>query len=138
MIPNSSMKNRNLSSFVVFSSSCQWVLRSRWQTVLSSVLVALTWIFGLSLNPAFAVPVTPSMAAENTGVSVSSAAVERDRMSALVTCLPKQLSQPNLKRALDEMGNDQFERVFHLKAEPKFSQAEIDLKNCMSREFTRS
>ena len=123
----------------MFSSSCQWVLRSLWQILLTSMLVVLTWVLGLSVNPAFAVPVATSVATGDTSVPVSPATVESDRMSALLTCLPKQLSQPNLKRALDEMGNDQFERMFHLKAEPKLSQAEIDLKNCMSREgFTRS
>lgn len=37
---------------------------------------------------------------------VDSTSVEGDRMSALITCLPKQLShQPNLKRFLNAMGN---------------------------------
>ncbi|NJN60069.1 MAG: hypothetical protein HC879_22620 [Leptolyngbyaceae cyanobacterium SL_5_9] len=53
-------------------------------------------------------------------------------MSALITCLPKQLSQPDLKRTLSEMGNDQIERILSLKSNPKLSQAETELKDCLS------
>jgi hypothetical protein len=58
---------------------------------------------------------------------------EDDRLKALVGCLPKQLSEPSLKRALSEMGNDQIERAFNLKVNPKLSEAETKLQNCLSR-----
>jgi len=73
------------------------------------------------------------MPVETASRLVSSTSVEGDRLSALITCLPKQLSQPDLKRALGEMGNDQLERAFNAKTNPKLSQAEADLATCLKR-----
>jgi hypothetical protein len=60
--------------------------------------------------------------------------VQPERFKALVSCLPKQLSQPDRERTLGEMGNDQLERVLNLKSNPKLSQAETELATCMSRQ----
>lgn len=56
-----------------------------------------------------------------------------DRLGALISCLPSELGQPNLARAWDEMGNDQLQRMFHLKAAPKLSPAEVAVAKCMSQ-----
>jgi hypothetical protein len=87
---------------------------------------------GLSIQPALAKPIAAAMPGAIASQVVNSAG-DGNPMNALITCLPKQLSQPNLKRALSEMGNDQLERAFNLKANPKQSQAEINLANCLNR-----
>lgn len=135
MTINSGIKNYNLSSFVVPSLCHNRVLSLLKQTLLTNLLIGLIWLPGLPLNPALAMPgVVAAMPRERASQLVDSTSVEGNRMSALITCLPKQLSQPNLKRALSEMGNDQLERAFNLKADPKLSQAEIDLANCLNRQ----
>ncbi|MDX2230343.1 MAG: hypothetical protein NW220_11945 [Leptolyngbyaceae cyanobacterium bins.349] len=63
---------------------------------------------------------------------VDPTANESDRIAALIACLPKQLSQPSFKQAWSEMKNDQLERAFNLKANPKLSEAETELARCMS------
>lgn len=92
---------------------------------LLAVLFSLC-LLGLFSSPTLALPATPTAAAQK-------AAAESDRMAALVACLPKQLGQPDLKRTMSEMGNDQIERMLNLKADPKLSQAETELKACMNR-----
>ncbi|MGL4621990.1 MAG: hypothetical protein ACRCZS_23525 [Chroococcidiopsis sp.] len=95
------------------------------RTLFVGLLAGLIWLPGLSFNSALAMP--------NPLASTIAAPVQGgERIGALISCLPKQLSQPSLKRAWDEMGNDQLERVFNLKANPKLSQAEIELGNCLN------
>lgn len=59
------------------------------------------------------------------------------RMQAIASCLPKQLTIQNkdvlnrISRALSEMTNDQFQRAFNLKDNPKLSDAEIEFKACL-------
>jgi hypothetical protein len=96
------------------------------------LLVSLIWLPGLFTNPAaamqnIAAAMPEGITAQNVDFS------EGDRLKALVGCLPKQLSEPSLKRALSEMGNDQIERAFNLKVNPKLSEAETKLQNCLSR-----
>lgn len=135
MTINSGIKNYSLSSLVVPSLYLNRVLSLLQQTLLTSLLVGLIWLSGLPLNSALAMPnIVTALPKEIASQLVDSTSVEGDRMSALITCLPKQLSQPNLKRALSEMGNDQLERAFNLKANPKLSQAEMDLANCLNHQ----
>jgi hypothetical protein len=97
------------------------------RTLLTGLLTGLIWLPGLPSYSALAMP--------NPLASIVATSAKGDeRLSALISCLPKQLSQPSLKRAWDEMGNDQLERAFHLKTNPKLSQAEIELKNCLNQQ----
>lgn len=94
------------------------------RTLLVSVLIGLIWLPGVILNPLLAEPiVTTALVKEMDSPGVDSS-VKGDRMIAFLACLPKQLSQPNLKRAWEEMKNDQLERAFDLKANPRLSLAE--------------
>jgi len=123
MTSNSSIKNSSLLSFVISSSFCNQILNLLRQTVLTSLLIGLIWLPGL-VEPAFAM----------TAPTMADTATKGDRITALIACLPEELSHPSLKRALDEMSDDQLERAFNVKANPKLSQAEIELKSCMSRQ----
>jgi hypothetical protein len=135
MTIKSGIKNDSLSSFVAPSLFRNRVLSLLQQTLLTVLLIGLIWLPGLPLDSALATPgVVAAMPRARASQLVDSTSIDDDRMSALITCLPKQLSQPNLKRALSEMGNDQLERAFNLKADPKLSQAEIDLANCLNRQ----
>lgn len=128
MTSNSSIKNSSLLSFVISSSFCNQILSLLRQTVLTSLLIGLIWLPGLPLEPAFA------MTNVNIASQMVDTATKGDRITALIACLPEELSHPSLKRALDEMSDDQLERAFNVKANPKLSQAEIELKSCMSRQ----
>jgi hypothetical protein len=97
------------------------------RTLLTGLLAGLIWLPGLPFNSALAMP-------DPLASIVATPAKGDERLSVVISCLPKQLSQPSLKRAWDEMGNDQLERVFNLKANPKLSQAEIELKSCLNRQ----
>ncbi len=90
--------------------------------LLTGLLVGLIWLPGIYFNSALAIPNTPAPIVTP---------VKDEHLSALVNCLPKQLSQPSLQRAWGEMGNDQLERAFNLTTNPKLSQAEIEFKTCM-------
>jgi hypothetical protein len=130
---NSGIKNASLSGLVVPSRFRNRVLSVLKQTLLISLLIGFIWLPGLPINSALAMPsAVPAMPKEIASQRVDSTSIDNDRISDLITCLPKQLSQPNLKRAFSEMGNDQLERAFNLKANPKLSQAEIDLANCLN------
>jgi len=88
------------------------------RTLLAGLLATLIWVPGL----------LPAIADSEVPVA------KDDRLGALVRCLPTELSQPNFKRMWSEMGNDQIQRILHLTATPKLSQAEIELADCMSRQ----
>lgn len=97
------------------------------RTLLTGLLASLIWLPGLPFSSALAMP--------NSFVSVIATPVKGgERFDALISCLPKQLSQPNLKRAWGEMGNNQLERAFHLNTKPKLSQAETELRICLNRQ----
>jgi hypothetical protein len=134
MTINSGIKNYSLSSFVVSSQFRNQVLSVLKQTLLTSLLIGFIWLPGLPIKPALAMPeVATAIPGEIASQLADSTATEHDRTTALIACLPKELSHANLKRALDEMGNDQIERAFNLKNNPKLSQTEIDLANCLNR-----
>lgn len=119
-----------INSGINLSPSLNQLLNLLRRTLITGLLVSLIWLPGIFLNPAFAAPV----AIEKMAMRIAESPAESDRMSALIACLPKQLSQPNLKRALSEMGNDQIERALNLKDNPKLSQAETDFASCLSRQ----
>lgn len=108
------------------------------RTLLTSFLTSLIWLPGLFLTPALAMPNAAVAASEETASQAAGSTTVRDaRMLAFIDCLPKQLSQPNFNRSMGEMGNDQLERIFNLKSNPKLSQAEVELKSCLnSKGFT--
>jgi hypothetical protein len=137
MTTRSSMKNRDLLIFGVFSPSFNRFLSLLGRTLFASLLISLIWLPGLSINSALAVPIVTAAAPEEVASQIVDSAAQGDRLSAFIDCLPKQLSQPSLKRALDEMGDDQLERIFNLNSNPKLSQAEIEFKSCLkSKGFT--
>ncbi len=131
MTTRSSIKNRGLLNFGVFSPSFDWFLSILGRTLFASLLISLIWLPALS-NPALAVPMVASGTPEGSPAQIIDVA-KSNRLSAFIACLPKELSHPSLKRALDEMGDDQLERIFNLKSNPKLSQAEIELKSCLNR-----
>lgn len=104
------------------------------RTLLTALLVGLLWLPGLFFNPVLALPLKTTTVSETMTPQVVKVFPEADRTSALIACLPTVLSQPSLKRALSEMGNDQLERVLNLKADPKLSEAEVSLASCLSRQ----
>ena len=133
MTARSKITNRGLLSLVGFSSSGDRVLSFLRRTLLASLLMGLFWLPGLPTRPALAMPdvVASEKIAERIADPTSTGS---DHISALIACLPTELSQPNLKRTWDELGNDQLQRMFNLKPNPKLSQAEIELQNCMNRQ----
>jgi hypothetical protein len=55
-------------------------------------------------------------------------------LTAMAECLPKQLSEPNLSRALQESKNDFLEKVFDLKSDYdsyKLDETEVAYLACM-------
>lgn len=112
------------------SPSLNQLLHGLRRTLITGLMVSLIWLPGIFLNPVLAAP----NVSEKMAMRIADSPAESDRMRALIACLPKQLSQPNLKRALSEMSNDQIERALDLKANPKLSQAETDLASCLSRQ----
>jgi hypothetical protein len=101
------------------------------RTLLMSFLTSLIWLPGLSLTPALAMP-NAAVSEEVASQAAGSTTARDARMLALIDCLPKQLSEPNFNRSMGEMGNDQLERILNLKSNPKLSQAEVELKSCLS------
>jgi hypothetical protein len=130
------VKNYNPVSFFVLSPFSNRALSLLRQTLLTSVLIGLIWLSESSLSPAFAMP-DAAISEKTISRVIDSASAESARMNALITCLPKQLSQADFKRAWNEMGDDQLQRAFNLTANPKLSQAEIELKSCMNRQRSK-
>ncbi len=133
MTADSTIKASNHLDFVLRNSFPNGFFSSLWRTVLASFLIGLIWLVGLSPNPALAASNNSAATSGKTGVQVTDLANKSDRLDALIACLPKRLSEPNLDRALDEMGNDQLERVFNRTNNPKLSKAETELKDCLVR-----
>lgn len=130
---SSSNLQADVSSFVRSTSLSNLILGLFRQALLAGLLIGLLWLPGLALGAANAAPRQPvALAGEVVSQLIGSPSLEGDRMSAFTACLPTQLSQPSLKRALSEMNNDQLQRIFNLKVNPKLSQAEMELQSCMS------
>jgi hypothetical protein len=128
----SRIKSHSLLRFVGFSPSFNQLTSCLRRTLLTGLLVGLIWLPGLLINPALAMPNAAVTVPGETAPRLVDSSTEGDRLSALISCLPSQLSQPDLKRALSEMGNDQLERAFNLKTKPQLSQAEIALESCLN------
>ena len=88
--------------------------------ILGVVLVGLICLQGIS-----------PLSAQARGIDNPEDVVQAERLSAVISCLPKQLSEPDLGRALSEFGNDYLERTFLLKDNPKISEAEVEFSNCL-------
>ncbi|XGV97518.1 MAG: hypothetical protein ACAF41_32960 [Leptolyngbya sp. BL-A-14] len=128
------LKNHSPVLFAGISFALNQITDRFARMFLTALLVGLFWLPGLFLNPALALPLKAATLSDTMTPKVVKVAPQVDRTSALVACLPTVLSQPSLKRALSEMGNDQLERVLNLKADPKLSEAEVALANCLSRQ----
>ncbi len=126
MTTRPNVENRGLTEFVSLTQSFDRLLH---HTLLISLLL-LAGLLGLSTNPVLAAPAAMS---DRIASQVVKPAAESDRTTAFLACLPEELSRPSLKRAISEMGNDQIERILSLKANPKLSQAETELKECLNR-----
>lgn len=125
-----SVKKCGLTGFV---SLTQFFNRLLHHSLLVGLLVG-AGLLGWS-NPVLA---APDAIPDRIASLVVKSAAESDRATAFLDCLPEELSRPSLKRALSEMGNDQIERILSLKASPKSSQAETELKDCLNRKgFTK-
>ena len=130
----SSLKNQSSAPLVGISFSFNQLTDRLSRTLLVALLVGLFWLPGLLFNPALAMPLDAATVSETIASQAVKGSLKDDRTSALIACLPTVLSQPSLKRALSEMGNDQLERVLNLKAAPKLSEAEVALESCLSRQ----
>jgi hypothetical protein len=102
------------------------------RTILMSLLIGLIWLPVLSLYPVLAASNDAIAGSEDASKTVGSTTAQDARMLAFIDCLPKQLSQANFSRSMGDMGNDQLERMFNLKPNPKLSKAEVELKSCLS------
>ncbi len=132
-----SFKRQGMSTGMNLKSSFTVLLNSLRRTIFSSFLLSLICLTGFSVNPTLADASTAVGIPEIASQSLANAA-EGERISSLINCLPKQLSQPSFKRAWSEMGNDQLERALNLKINPKLSQAELELKQCLNQKSLAS
>ncbi len=132
MKTNPMLWNNRPLNFDVFNSLRIQFLNVLRKALLISLLIGLIWLPGF-FDAALAIPDLAALPAATKLQPVGSTSLEGERLTALIGCLPKQLSQPSFKRALSEMGDDQLERAFNLKANPKLSLAELELKGCMNR-----
>ena len=93
--------------------------------VLMGVLVGLV-SFGLGLSlPAYA---------DDGQMAGEYIAADGTDLTAVAECLPKDLSQPNLERALRESGNDFLQKVFSVEdnyRNYKLDDAEAEYLNCL-------
>jgi len=88
-----------------------------------ALTVAFVAIQGLGMAPAHALSRSDNMTALQNS----------DRTAAIAECLPDELSDADLSRALGEMGNDQIERAFNLTDDPDLSEAEMEFQRCLKR-----
>jgi hypothetical protein len=99
--------------------------RSVAQSLLLGALIALVSLGFSIAQPAYA----------DAGQSSEQyIAADGTDLTAIALCLPKELSQPNLKRALRESGNDFLQKVFSVKndyTEYKIDQAESQYLDCL-------
>jgi hypothetical protein len=95
------------------------------QSLLLGLLVAVVGLgFGFA-QPAYA---------DDGQSSEQYVAADGTDLTAIALCLPKELSQPSLKRALRESGNDFLQKVFSVKdeyTEYKIDSAEAEYLDCL-------
>ncbi|MBE9103023.1 hypothetical protein [Vacuolonema iberomarrocanum] len=88
------------------------------------LVILASLAFGLT-QPAYA---------DNAQIDTSYIAADGTDLTAIAQCLPKELSQPNLARALRESGNDFLQKVFSTKADYdnyKIEAEEAQYLNCL-------
>jgi hypothetical protein len=95
------------------------------QPILLGLLITLASL-GLGLaQPAYA---------DASQASKQYIAADGTDLTAVALCLPKELSQPSLQRALRESGNDFLQKVFSVKddySDYKLDQAEAEYLDCL-------
>jgi hypothetical protein len=95
------------------------------QRVAIAVLAGMLWLLSSLVTPAYAdssPAARPFIAADGTD------------LTAMAQCLPRQLSQGNLSRALSESKNDFLEKVFDMKenySDYKLGDSEIEYLACV-------
>lgn len=93
--------------------------------IMVGVLMLGLLTFGVGLNPAHA---------DNSIGSMQYIAADGQDLTAIAQCLPKELSQPSLERALRESGNDFLQKVFSTKddyQDYKVDDAEAEYLDCL-------
>lgn len=98
----------------------------RWAVL--GLIVTLAWLQGAVMSPAYAL-----FGQNNSGQFV---APDGRDLTAMVNCLPNELSEGDLKRAISEAGNDYLERVFQTKdryGDYDISEAEERFQACLRR-----
>lgn len=94
---------------------------------------SIALLVGLGLTLSWISPVVAQTPTEASG----SITIERDRLSAVIECLPEQLGSKNkdigdrLARSLGEMGNSQIERALGANQDINLSQAEMEFERCL-------
>lgn len=132
MATTSSTKGHIRSRLASFRLSVRQFLTGLPRVCQVTLLVGFLWLPGWLASPALALSINSAVFSGQIPAPIISSAPEADHLNALITCLPTELSQPSLKRALSEMRNDQFERALNLKASPKLSKAEVALATCLN------
>ncbi|ASC71459.1 hypothetical protein XM38_024110 [Halomicronema hongdechloris C2206] len=106
-------------------------LIQRSRTWLRTVAIALlASMVGLMIgvnNPAYA---------DTAEESVEYIAADGSDLTAVAQCLPQELSQPSLARALSESGNDFLEKVFDVKddyGDYELDSTEVEYLNCLKQ-----
>ena len=92
---------------------------------LVGALVIGCLVLSVGLNPAYA---------GDDLEALQYIAADGQDLTAIAQCLPKELSQPSLERALRESGNDFLQKVFSTKdnyQEYKIDQAEAEYLSCL-------
>ncbi|PSN18069.1 hypothetical protein C7271_14450 [filamentous cyanobacterium CCP5] len=98
--------------------------------LLRSVAIGLL-ISCISLFGGYAQPASAEAAAAPRYI-----AADGTDLTAFAQCLPKQLSQPSFKRAIEQSGNDFLQKVFDVKNDYrayKLDEAEIQHLDCMQQ-----
>jgi hypothetical protein len=94
----------------------------RWMVM--GLIVTLVWLQGAIAAPA--------QAAFSFGDDFETP--DGQDITEIVECLPQQLTEGDLQRAISKFGNDYLERVFQLKddyGDYKISQAEKEFQSCL-------
>lgn len=105
------------------------IIRSIRRWAVLGLIATLAWLQGAIMSPAYAL--------FGQGNDARVVAPDGRDLTAMVDCLPKQLSEGDLKRAISEAGNDYLERVFQTKdnyGEYDISEAEEQFQACLRRQ----
>ncbi|WP_017305249.1 hypothetical protein [Spirulina subsalsa] len=103
--------------------------------ILSLVLVGIIWALTLPATSAQYPRVSPAVP-----IVQAERKPDSDRLQAVIDCLPPELSINNkdtrdrINRALDEMQNEQLERMFQVKDNPKLNEAEEKFERCLKNQ----